>query len=515
MTELDIQTQRVLNKQKINEIVSQLTCGKINTIRGKRKLGEGTEGAVYEWCVSTDDCPYVVKIQKGNMSHWNEMKIEILEEISKTNKYASLDIAPSIYSFKECKNDGVFMMLMDKVNGSTIAYLMMKDTLTLPIFDKIIETVNIVHAQGDYHSDLNPANIFYSNDKITLIDFGVRYKEYKVWYDFIGMLYYLSWYYENSRDPNKLDLYKSFFNKIVKIVKKYDYSQDKCTKIFLRKAKDINKVSSNIEMIDMLRKFRTFAKIYFILGDECNNEKIDEDFDKPFCSDFDDIGERNPGSMLQNVESDSGYLLYGFVYDKNTKSNIMNIIAKTSKIVNELSDNYALTTKITSITDCAHRKVIITTQDFPDGEPLMNYYKTNNKLAFLNVVGALLFIHRLGYTHGNPTTHNTYYDGQFNKTIFTGLYHDSRNSYYDYIKLARSVAADYINGAEIEFDLLKEIFADIFSSYEIEKEQIYGEMELRDVIIKIFDSISNIAKSPGFKTLRQNIDNFLSISKIY
>lgn len=504
-----------MNKQKVNEIISQLSCGALSAIQKKRILGKGTEGAVYEWCVTVDDCPYVVKIQKVNKERWDDVKTDLIDEITKTNKYSTLDIAPKVYAFKECKSDGVFMMLMDKVEGQTIAKLMMKDKLTPPIFKKIIDTVRIVHAQGDYHSDLNPANVFYSDGTIILIDFGMRYKKYKMWYDFIGMLYYFAHYYENSRNPNKLKLYKSFVDIIVKIVKTYNYSNDKCTRIFLEKAKEIENATSNLEMIDVLIKFRVFSREYFIFGEECDNEQIDEDFEKPLCSDFIGASNYRPKSMIENVESDSGYLLYGFVYDNSTKSDVLSAVKTTLAMTNKLNQGYDLTAKITSMMDCKRRKLFVRTQDYSSGKPLVNYYKTSNKMAFLNTVGALLFIHRLGYTDGNPTVYNTYYNLENRKTVFTGLYYDGKNSYHDYIKFARSVAIDYLNGAEIESTLLKEIFADVFSLYEIEKEQLYGDTKLRSEIINIFEAISTVAKSPGFRTIRHNLHDFLSMSKIY
>lgn len=169
----------------VDEIVDSM-CGNILEIKKMKKLGKGVEGSVYEWCVSTNDCNYVIKIQKYNekpSKTYTRLKND--QELFK--KIGHVVNVPHIYKILDCKKEKVFLILMDKIEGQTLEKRLSKVPLSSEEFNKLLDDVVQLHTfVPNGHGDLYLGNIMYDGDVFTFIDFNINKKK-KAYQDFLRL----------------------------------------------------------------------------------------------------------------------------------------------------------------------------------------------------------------------------------------------------------------------------------------------------------------------------------------
>lgn len=170
----------------IKKEIFSLACSQIDEIKKNKILGKGTEGTAYLYCTAKS-CDYVVKIQKNCDIE------EVRREFDMNRKAYQLGLSYMIYQIKQC-ND-ICLIMMDLAKGDTL-YTYLKSGKTT-IFNNVFKSLTILHNNGLYHGDLNPSNVFVEKkSKIKFIDFTPRYPEYKPYYDFSELFYYLPIYSE-------------------------------------------------------------------------------------------------------------------------------------------------------------------------------------------------------------------------------------------------------------------------------------------------------------------------------
>lgn len=198
------------NKDDIIDVV----CSQLNKIEEGKRLGKGTQGTAYKFCIQ-NNCKYVVKVIKGESIKEDTMK-ELEEEKRKTNDInKKTGLSPKVYKNVDCGT--YILVLMDLAPGMPLSnywnYLTKKD------IDKFFESVERLHKSGYYHGDFNPGNIMIAdNGKITFIDFNERIREYRPVYDYMTLLYFLYPYYNN--DLNK-PIVRYIYDKLAEIAKEH------------------------------------------------------------------------------------------------------------------------------------------------------------------------------------------------------------------------------------------------------------------------------------------------------
>jgi len=192
ISSIEITSPKKLSKgsKESIDILVDVACEELDSVRRSKLLGRGTEGSVYIHCI-LNNCNYVVKVQYDAEDPDEPPLYDVLrKEMKKTNIAHNAGLAPKIYKVLKC--DKNILTLMDLVKGQTLA----KEYSTLKgvTVDRLIHAIGRLHDLGIYHSDLNPQNIIVDNNKITFIDFGIRNKKYLKQYDFASLLYYMPSY---------------------------------------------------------------------------------------------------------------------------------------------------------------------------------------------------------------------------------------------------------------------------------------------------------------------------------
>jgi len=147
-------------------------------------LGSGGMGAVYRAVdlrkhEAGDNEPYIaIKLLAGNFRQHSEAFVTLQREAKKTQVLAHPNIV-TVYDFdrdgdliyltmEELKGDS----LSDILKGKSKRKLSYKDKVA--IIDQIAKGLSYAHRKGIVHSDLKPANIFYTDKgEVKILDFGI------------------------------------------------------------------------------------------------------------------------------------------------------------------------------------------------------------------------------------------------------------------------------------------------------------------------------------------------------
>lgn len=170
---------------KSMQIIEDITCENIDTLKQGKFLGGGADGEVYCYL---NDCEYVVKLQY--YSHEEDLK-DIKKEKRKTNLAHKYGIAPKIHKIIACKNEETIIIVMDRAKGNDLWIWLEENELTKKDIEALFNIFDYLHERGIVHGDLNPGNIMYNGSKFTLIDFEPRESGFKAVYDFGTLFFYI------------------------------------------------------------------------------------------------------------------------------------------------------------------------------------------------------------------------------------------------------------------------------------------------------------------------------------
>ncbi len=148
-----------------------------------RLLGTGGMGAVFRALdlrkkEAADNRPYVaLKILGADFKDHPNALVTLQREARKTQDLAH----PNIVTVYDFDRDGDLVYLtMEELQGNSLADLLLAPSTAfdfdekISILRQIAEGLAYAHSKGLVHSDLKPANIFYTKDKqIKILDFGI------------------------------------------------------------------------------------------------------------------------------------------------------------------------------------------------------------------------------------------------------------------------------------------------------------------------------------------------------
>jgi hypothetical protein len=140
-------------------IVEDCTQNKIWKKHEDKLLGSGTTGNIYIACKATDDCEYVIKIQKQNKDYYTEIEALLFLQDTKA--------VPEVFAAWTCENLGYFVI--EKLYHCKYNYNFM--------WEEVGKKLDIVKEAGYLHVDIHPDNVMCKKDgTVVLIDFGYAVK---------------------------------------------------------------------------------------------------------------------------------------------------------------------------------------------------------------------------------------------------------------------------------------------------------------------------------------------------
>lgn len=209
----------------IEIIKYKIDCDKIPDIKKQDLLGEGSFGAVYKHCLLSTKgesiCKYAVKIQRKYSFEDTYKKLR--DEQLITNKLHKYGLAPKIHKIVDCGDE--FMILMDLVEGKTVAELIENGDLNKDKVNKLFECIEYMHTIAKHsHGDLNPKNIIYNDGKFTFVDISPENKDRPAYYDYGTIIAYLPncKYIQHLSD----DIINLIYSKIYDKLKDYIYNKN-------------------------------------------------------------------------------------------------------------------------------------------------------------------------------------------------------------------------------------------------------------------------------------------------
>lgn len=140
------------------------------------KLGEGGMGAVYRGVDLMLDRPVAIKVLHPHISRQPGVVERFRSEAALLARLSDPNIA-TLYSF--FREGDEFFMIMELVNGQTLASLMRRKALGGPegavaITSKVLSALDHAHRLGILHRDIKPANILVTDDgTVKITDFGI------------------------------------------------------------------------------------------------------------------------------------------------------------------------------------------------------------------------------------------------------------------------------------------------------------------------------------------------------
>jgi serine/threonine-protein kinase len=152
----------------------------VDSFRVVRRLGGGAYGTVY--LVEEGGVPYALKIARqrkhsGDKRHTHERALRELNcLLSLEHPYIARVWAYSRWPHRE---EGYLYIVMEYVEGGTLAKWREDNRATphevVVLFDKVLEAVGAMHAQGILHRDLKPENILVAagGKRPVVVDYGV------------------------------------------------------------------------------------------------------------------------------------------------------------------------------------------------------------------------------------------------------------------------------------------------------------------------------------------------------
>jgi uncharacterized protein (DUF1810 family) len=135
-------------------------CTKNNIWKKDKLLGSGKAGSVYIACKATDDCEYVIKIQKQNKQYYTE--IEALLSLQHTKA------VPIVFAAWTCENFGYFVMekLYPCIHHNN-------NSMWIAVGIKL----DIIRKAGYLQVDIHNGNVMCNKQgQVVLIDFGYAVK---------------------------------------------------------------------------------------------------------------------------------------------------------------------------------------------------------------------------------------------------------------------------------------------------------------------------------------------------
>ncbi len=147
-------------------------------------LGRGGMGAVYRALdlikeEAEDDNPYVaIKLLTGSFKDHPQAFVTLQREAKKTQELAHPNIV-TVYDFD--REDDVVYLTMEQLTGAPLIDVIRGKTdrvldykQKLDIIEQIAKGLAYAHTKGIVHSDLKPANLFFTDDDIVkVLDFGI------------------------------------------------------------------------------------------------------------------------------------------------------------------------------------------------------------------------------------------------------------------------------------------------------------------------------------------------------
>ncbi len=147
-------------------------------------LGRGGMGAVYRALdlikeEAEDDNPYVaIKLLTGSFKDHPQAFVTLQREAKKTQELAHPNIV-TVYDFD--REDDVVYLTMEQLTGAPLIDVIRGKTdrvldykQKLDIIQQIAKGLAYAHTKGIVHSDLKPANLFFTDDDILkVLDFGI------------------------------------------------------------------------------------------------------------------------------------------------------------------------------------------------------------------------------------------------------------------------------------------------------------------------------------------------------
>lgn len=212
MSDTIIVGKDTIDKKQINKTID-LLCTDIEKLKSGKRLGSGAYASVYEFCTSSN-CNYVVKISRQRTNDRfddprddNEfVKLVIKERLIEkcvSNTLSEYKLAPKVYAMRYCPKEKIFLTIMDNVKGVQVDDLLEKNKVSVRFLEKLISVLRILHLSGIYHGDLNPTNVFYDRGKFRFIDLTYAETGYKVYYDYLTLVYFIAQNYRKDIGINK------------------------------------------------------------------------------------------------------------------------------------------------------------------------------------------------------------------------------------------------------------------------------------------------------------------------
>ncbi len=140
------------------------------------QLGEGGMGTVYRGVDTMLDRPVAIKVLHPHISRQPDVLERFRSEAALLARLSDPHIA-TLYSF--FRESDEFFMVMEFVNGQTLATLMHNHTTVAPeqavaVSTKVLSGLDHAHSVGILHRDITPANILVTGQgAVKITDFGI------------------------------------------------------------------------------------------------------------------------------------------------------------------------------------------------------------------------------------------------------------------------------------------------------------------------------------------------------
>src|SRR5207244_3606591 len=139
-----------------------------------RLLGSGSMGEVYKARDTRLKRAVAIKVLLQNISEGSDLR----ERFQRESKAIAKLNHPNICMLHDVgQEDGLDYLVMEYVEGETLAHRLKRGTLPLPHVIKvaleITDALDKVHREGMIHQDLKPRNIMLTRSGAKLLDFGL------------------------------------------------------------------------------------------------------------------------------------------------------------------------------------------------------------------------------------------------------------------------------------------------------------------------------------------------------
>jgi serine/threonine protein kinase len=137
-------------------------------------LGAGGMGEVYKAKDTRLDRIVALKVLRPHVASNPDLKQRFVREAKTLASLSHPHICPV---FDVGQQDGIDFLVMEYLEGETLADRLKKETLPLPevmrFAIEIIDALDKAHRQGIVHRDLKPANVMLTKQGAKLLDFGL------------------------------------------------------------------------------------------------------------------------------------------------------------------------------------------------------------------------------------------------------------------------------------------------------------------------------------------------------